>query len=670
MKPYKKGNKMSEVEKEVLDLLAQPELGAIVTPKGVSFSLFSHNATSVKVCLFDTKGKELYQIPLKKTGDIWQVQVNWLTAGVRYGYRVDGPHNPAQGHYFNPHKLLLDPAAKQITAPILEHAAQRPYTDGVLDETDSAPFMPKCIVVDTRALETASTRPNIPMKQSVFYEGHIKGMTQLNPQVPIVERGTFAGLDKTHLEHLKKMGLTTQELLPVCAFATSAQLQKSGLTNYWGYDPVCFMAPHPSYLADGDLSEIKKMVQSYHAAGKEIILDVVYNHTGEGRSEGPALSFRGIDNASYYRLNKEGGYIDDTGCGNTLDLSNPAVTRLVIQSLRYWVKTFDIDGFRFDLATTLGRDANNNFDPNALFFKALQNDPVLSKVKLIAEPWDIGPNGYQKDNFPKIFHVWDDTFRDTARKFWKGDENQSSTMLYHLIKDRPAVNFITAHDGFTLNDLVSYEKKHNEANGENNRDGSNDNHSWNSGAEGKTDNPEINKFREQRAKTLMATLLLSKATPMILAGDERLNTQQGNNNPYNQDGEITHLHWHADESADEMQNFTRACLHMRKKMYQGSMYQISYLKPDGNEMSNDDYHPYVRAFGMLVRNKNPNADFLVVLNASSCHLTYNLPESVKKRKWHVLMSTAAKEKPLERSVLQSYTVAPFSLAVLKARNSR
>ncbi len=654
------------------------ELGATVTKKGVHFSLFSHNATQVFLCLFDEKDRETKRIPLERKGDTWEVDVDGLKAGQRYGYRVDGPYDPNQGHRFNVNKLLLDPAAKQLTGPVKEHDSQLPYDpedpmkEYALSKEDSAPYMPKCVVVDTRKLESQkSTRPYLPYDETVVYETHVKGLTAGHPDVKENEKGKFSGLKNRQIQsHFQDLGISSVELLPIYAFVQPKFLQDRNLKNYWGYDPICFMAPNSDYIG-GSLEEIRQAVDQLHKKGKEVILDVVYNHTGEGSGMGPSLCYRGIDNASYYKLdpNCPHNYMDDTGCLNTLNLSNPAVCDLVVQSLRYWARVLDIDGFRFDLAATLGRNEFNEFKSDAPFFKAIQADPLLSKLKMIAEPWDLGPNSYQLNSFPAPFMEWNDQFRDTTRRFWKGDEGLAGCLMYQMVETNRKINFITAHDGFTLYDLVSYNEKHNESNGENNNDGNNTNHSWNSGAEGLTDNQDIENFRLRRAKAMMATLLLSNGTPMILGGDECLRTQNGNNNTYCQDNEITWQPWiNLSQKQSDMKEFTKECLKLRRQMIRGNPQEIRPIKPDGTTMNGEDWLPYMRSFGYVIQPSDSESKFLVVLNASVHCLDYHIPADLTDQKWETVLNTAAEKSTFKKDLeTTACSVEPWSMCVLKTK---
>jgi isoamylase len=538
--------------------------GATWDGLGVNFSLFSANATKVELCLFDQTGtQEIQRIELPEyTDEIWHGYLPDAAPGTVYAYRVHGPYEPEKGHRFNPNKLVLDPYAKAHIGQLKWGPELFGYTLGAqgddltLDKRDSAPLMPKCVVVDPAFTWARDRRPTIPWDQTIIYELHVKGFTKRNSKVPENLRGSFAGLARKEIiDYIRSLGVTSVELLPIHSFVNDSLLLDKGLTNYWGYNTIGFFAADPRYLASGAITEFKQMVAHFHDAGLEVILDVVYNHTAEGNERGPTLSFRGIDNASYYRLlpDKPRYYVNDTGTGNTMNLTHPRVLQMVTDSLRYWITEMHVDGFRFDLGTILGRDGAG-FDQGGGFLDSCRQDPLLSQVKLIAEPWDCGPGGYQVGSFPPGWAEWNDRYRDTVRSFWKGDEGKSAEMASRLAasadlfskrgrKPWASVNFITAHDGFTLNDLISYNGKHNEANGENNRDGNSNNLSWNCGAEGPTEDHEITKLRERQKRNMLATLFFSQGTPMLLGGDEFGRTQKGNNNAYCQDNEISWVDW-------------------------------------------------------------------------------------------------------------------------------
>ncbi|HKQ28882.1 MAG TPA: glycogen debranching protein GlgX, partial [Burkholderiales bacterium] len=556
--------------------------GATWDGKGVNFAVYSANATKVEVCLFDSSGRETDRIELPEYRDeIFHGYVPDLAPGQIYGYRVHGPYAPEEGHRFNPNKLVLDPYARahigelKWDPAVFAYKVGDPAADLSFDERDSAPFMPKCVVVDPNFQwhKERVWRP-VPWDQTILYETHVRGYTKLHPKVPEHQRGTYCGLaNKDVIDYIKSLGVTSVELLPIHTFVNDSFLLERKLTNYWGYNSIGFFAPDPRYAADvaKTLQEFKEMVARFHDAGLEVIIDVVFNHTAEGNELGPTLSFKGIDNASYYRLmpDKKRYYINDTGTGNTLNLSHPAAIQLVTDSLRYWAEDMHVDGFRFDLGTILAREPGG-FDTHNGFMKVVMQDPLLAKVKMIAEPWDCGPGGYQVGGFPPGWAEWNDKFRDTVRDYWRGEANAAalaprlcaSPDVFNHRGRQPwsSVNFITAHDGFTLNDLVTYNDKHNEANGEDNRDGHSHNRSWNHGAEGPTDDEAIRGLRKRQMKNMLATLLLAQGTPMMLAGDERARTQQGNNNAYAQDNEISWVHWNHDERGKRLIEFTRALL--------------------------------------------------------------------------------------------------------------
>ncbi|MEH1182990.1 glycogen debranching protein GlgX [Klebsiella michiganensis] len=561
------------------------QLGANFDGKGVNFALFSAHAERVELCLFDPCGKtEIARLELPEyTHEIWHGYVPGLQPGALYGYRVYGPYDPENGHRFNPHKLLIDPYARELEGDIEWNDAHFGYEMGheekdlSFDTRDSAPFTPKCKVVDPDAFDwQGENRPDVPWPHAVIYETHVKGFTQRNPALPPELRGTFEGLGhQASVDYIKSLGITSVELLPVHWFPDDRHLLDRGLKNFWGYNTLGFFAPASRYYGPAGIAGFRDMLRAFHDAGIEVILDVVYNHTAEGNELGPTLSFKGIDNFSYYRTmpDQHRYYINDTGTGNTVNTSHPRVLQMVMDSLRYWAQAMHVDGFRFDLGTILGREPEG-FDPRGGFFDAVTQDPVLSKLKLIGEPWDIGPGGYQVGGFPPGWGEWNDKYRDTVREYWKGDNVSNdfaarllgSGDLYDLRGRRPwsSVNFITAHDGFTLNDLVSYNEKHNEANGEDNNDGHNDNRSCNYGEEGPTENQDIVAVRERQKRNFLTTLLFSHGTPMLLAGDEFGRSQQGNNNGYCQDSEISWVNWEALSDQDHaLRHFTQRLIALR-----------------------------------------------------------------------------------------------------------
>ncbi len=667
--------------------------GAIWDGKGTNFTLFSEHATKVEVCLFDsTGGRELERITLPEYTDlVWHGYIPEVAPGTVYGFRVHGPYEPDAGHRFNPNKLLLDPYARAHIGEIRWSPECFGYTVGAegddltFDERDSAPFMPKCIVVDPDFdwQGQVRTRP-IPWDNTIIYEAHVKGFTKLHPAVPPHQRGTYAGLGtKEVVAYVKSLGVTSIELLPVHTFVNDSHLLEKGLTNYWGYNSIGFFAPDPRYASAKDqcLREFKEMVSRFHDAGLEVILDVVYNHTAEGNERGPTLSFKGIDNASYYRLlpDKKRFYINDTGTGNTLNISHPSVIEMVTDSLRYWVSELHVDGFRFDLGTILARETNG-FDNQSGFLKACHQDPVLRTVKLIAEPWDCGPGGYQVGGFPPGWAEWNDRYRDTVRDFWKGAATASEVTprlcasgdIYNHFGRRPwaCVNFIAAHDGFTLNDVVTFNDKHNGANGEENRDGSSDNRSWNCGLEGPTDDGAINTLRNRQIRNLLATLLLSQGTPMLLAGDEFGRTQQGNNNAYCQDNEISWFDWNFTDKGRSLVQFVQklcALRHkypiLRRNRFLTGAYDeelevkdLTWINASGVEMKDADWADHgMRCFGMLmdgrarpsgVRQRGTEAAMLMVMNGHHDLVEFTLPDCPGGSVWSLDIDTnIADEKP-------------------------
>ncbi|SDE91148.1 glycogen operon protein [Salipiger thiooxidans] len=586
-------------------------LGATFDGDGVNFAVFSAHAEAVTLCLFDERGTETARLPLPdRDGDIWYGRVPGLTPGQHYGLRAEGPFAPRDGHRFNPAKLLVDPYARRLSGHPLWHDSLYGGAEAP-DPRDSARFMPKCVVEDTSYDWGHHEAPETPLEQSILYEAHVKGLTRRFPGLD--HPGQFLGIASDPvLEHLIKLGVTAIELLPVQAFLNDRFLVKKGLVNYWGYQTLGFFAPEPRYLSHGRLWEFQYMVARLHSVGIEVILDVVYNHSCEGDENGPTLAFRGLDNRSYYRLHDDKRfYINDTGTGNTLNVDHPMVLRMVLDSLRYWATTMGVDGFRFDLCSTLGR-TTNGFEPDAAFFKAIRQDPVLAQKKLIAEPWDIGPGGYQLGGYPPPFAEWNDQYRDGVRRFWRGDVGHVPVLADRItgsagIFDHggrnatSSVNLITAHDGFTLMDTVSYRMKHNEANGEDNRDGHGENYSDNFGVEGPSNEPVILDARAQRRRNMLATLLLSQGTPMILAGDELGHSQKGNNNAYAQDNDTSWIDWDAADA--EFLEFTRwiisfrkahpilrqkRFLHSRPRKVDG-VPDLFWWRPDGQEMTRADW---------------------------------------------------------------------------------
>ncbi|TMN18271.1 glycogen debranching protein GlgX [Pseudoxanthomonas sp. X-1] len=685
--------------------------GATYDGKGTNFALFSANATAVELCLFDEAGNETrIELP-EYTNEIWHGYLPDVGPGQRYGYRVHGPYAPAEGHRFNPNKLLLDPYAVEIEGDLIWADELYGYTvghpDGDLsfDERDSAPFMPKAVVVQDDYDWEDDERLLTPWSQTLVYETHVRGYTKRHPQVPQDLQGTFAGLAQAPvLDYIKSLGVSAVELLPVHAYLDDQHLLDRGLRNYWGYNTLGFFALKSRYLASGHRDEFRDMVKAMHRKGLEVILDVVYNHTAEGNEMGPTLSFKGIDNASYYRLaDNPRYYINDTGTGNTLNLSNFRVVQFVNDSLRYWAREMHVDGFRFDLATILGREPSG-FDQRGGFLDACGQDPLLSQVKLIAEPWDCGPGGYQVGHFPPGWAEWNDKFRDNARTFWRGDEGKlaefatrftGSADLFDRRGRRPwsSVNFITAHDGFTLRDLVSYNEKHNEANGENNQDGSNNDGSCNYGVEGETDDPQINALRERQMRNLLATLLLAKGTPMLLAGDERAKTQGGNNNTYCQDNEITWIDWDADPTEGRLADFVRQLTALRSRYpiltrgrflngqynEQAGVRDLTWLNPGGSEMEEAHWSDGgARSVGLLlegkaqvsgVREYGQDATLLILINAYHEGVSFKLPDAETHLKWELVLST---DEALGSDVVpegaQDFLAPPRSISVFECKS--
>jgi glycogen operon protein len=671
-------------------------LGATWLGNGVNFALFSEHATSVDLCLFDSMEarEENVRIPVTEhTDQVWHIFLPELRPGQIYGYRVSGPYEPKIGMRFNSSKLLLDPYAKAIAGRVEWGDEMFGYVVGgeaedlTRDFRDDAWGMPKAVVIDNAFDWGGDRKIGRPLAESIIYEVHVKGFTKLCPGVPPELRGTYAALGSTWaIDYLKHLGISAVELLPVHAHVNDKALVDRGLTNYWGYNSIGFFAPEAEYSSSGDLggqvTEFKTMVRNLHAAGIEVILDVVYNHTAEGNHLGPTLAFRGIDNIASYRLRTEQPrfYLDFTGTGNTFNLLHPRTLQLVMDSLRYWVLEMRVDGFRFDLASTLARDANGVNKLHA-FFEIIHQDPVLSQVKLIAEPWDVGEGGYQVGNFPVLWAEWNGKYRDVIRSFWKGDEGKVGEVAYRLTGSpdlynhdgrRPyaSINFVTCHDGFTLTDLVSYNEKHNEANGEKNHDGDSNNLSWNHGAEGPTDDPKINALRERQWRNFLTTLFVSQGVPMLLGGDEFGRTQNGNNNAYCQDNEISWLNWEKrDEKQKALFEFTRQLIQLRHehpvfrrpKFFQGRRIRGSEIKdvmwfnPGGNEMSEKDWSlPFARCLGMMLSGDTidvldfqgqPIRDdtFLFVINAHYETISFLLPghEGVE---WELLLDTATEPR--------------------------
>jgi isoamylase len=664
--------------------------GAVCRDGGVNFALFSESATAVDLCLFDQNDKETDRIPLtERTGGIWHGHLAGVKPGQLYGYRVHGPYEPERGLRFNPHKLLLDPYAKAIgrelkwADELFSYKIGDPAGDLSFDERDSGPFAPLGMVVDEQFDWSDEKRPDVPWHQTIIYEAHVRGMTKLHPGVPENLRGTYAGLaSPASIEHLRKLGVTTIELMPVHHFIHDRHLVDRGLRNYWGYNTLNFFSPEPSYATSaGDpaavVREFKQMVKDLHNAGFEVILDVVYNHTGEGNEMGPTLSFRGLDNRAYYRTvgDNERYYMDYTGCGNTLNLVHPHSLQLLMDSLRYWVTEMHIDGFRFDLAAALARELR---DVNQLgpFFDLIYQDPTLAPIKLIAEPWDLGDGGYQVGNFPVGWTEWNGKYRDDVRRYWKGDEGllsqiatrlNGSADLYQRNQRLPSasINFVTAHDGFTLRDLVSYNDKHNDANGDGNRDGANDNHSWNCGAEGPTDDAGVRGLRWRQMRNFWCTLLLSQGVPMISGGDEIGRTQQGNNNGYCQDTELAWHHWDLDQESQAFFDFACRMVHYRRahpNFWRRSYYEtspsrarqgdnVAWFRADGAPMTDEDWNNgLLRSIGLFLHGDAPeirdaeskrveDRDFLMLLNAHHEDVEFKLPADAVAGAWQLVIDT-------------------------------
>jgi isoamylase len=666
-------------------------LGATWDGRGVNFALFSENAERVELCLFDDDGKaETERLVLGEyTDEVWHAYLPDARAGQLYGYRVAGPYDPHRGHRFNHHKLLLDPYAKSVVGDLIwddshfGYEINHPDADLSFDRRDNASFMPKCRVVDTAFTWGEDRPPRTQWHASILYEMHVKGFTRLHPEIPEAVRGTFAALSEpAAVEHLTNLGVTAVELLPIQLFLDDRHLVDRGLSNYWGYNTLGFFAPDPRFLTSKYLGEFKTFVQIMHSAGIEVIMDVVYNHTAEGNQMGPTLSFRGIDNASYYNLSPESPryYMDFTGCGNVFDLRHPRVLQLVMDSLRYWVNEMHVDGFRFDLASTLAREEHGNFDDHCGFLDAMRQDPTLSVVKLIAEPWDVGDGGYRVGGFPAGWAEWNDRYRDTVRRFWKGDEGQVSELATRLTGSADlfdshgrcpwaSVNFVTAHDGFTLADTVTYNGKHNEANKEDNRDGTDNNNSWNCGVEGATDDLTVRTLRLQQRRNLMATLLLSQGVPMLLMGDEIGRSQGGNNNAYCQDSEISWMDW---EEIDDVERrffrFVQFMIRLRREhivLHRSKFFHaefipgteirdVTWFKPDGTELGAEDWaDPYAKCLGYLVRGEagelhltplgevQPDDSFYVCFNAFHEGVTWTLPAIEVDVAWRLVIDTSS-----------------------------
>jgi glycogen operon protein len=696
-------------------------LGSSWDGTGVNFAVYSENAAGVELCLYDNRsGEETDRIPIRETtAFVWHCYLPSVQPGQLYGFRVHGPWEPLRGLRFNPSKLLIDPYAQAIKGrvdwkePIFPYKFGENDADLVMDDRDSGAGMPKSVVVNPYFDWEQDRSPRIPISDSIIYEVHVKGFSATNPELPDNLRGTYAGLAAPpSIRYLKNLGITAVELLPIHQFVNDKILLDRGLKNYWGYNTLNYFSPESRYSSAGDtggqVNEFKAMVKALHREGIEVILDVVYNHTAEGNHLGPMLSWKGIDNTTYYRLmpDQPRYYMDYTGTGNSLNVRHPQVLKLIMDSLRYWVTEMHVDGFRFDLASTLARELHE-VDRLSAFFDIIHQDPIISEVKLIAEPWDVGEGGYQVGNFPVLWAEWNGKYRDTVRRYWKGDEGQLSDLGYRLTgssdlykndgrKPYASINFVTAHDGFTLEDLVSYNEKHNEANGENNQDGANDNHSWNMGAEGPTDNPDILDARERQKRNFLATLLLSQGVPMLQGGDEICRTQRGNNNAYCQDNDISWYDWNLDERKKRLLEFTTQLIELRKshpnlrrrKFYQDRVIHhsvvrdIAWYRADSQEMTEAEWNAgWVRSLAIVFNGRTldivnemgqPIVDdtFLLLMNSHHEQVNYKLPESPEKTGWEIVLDTSKTENPFrDGEVEQDFEVYGRSVVLLRERRS-
>lgn len=697
-------------------------LGATWDGSGVNFALYSENATKVELCLFDDPGaqEETVRIDLKEvTAYVWHGYFPGLKPGQLYGYRVHGPYDPENGYRFNPNKLLVDPYAKALKGKVNWQAHLFSYqfddeqTDLSFDENDSAFGMPRCVVVDSSFDWADDRHPKTPWHRSIIYEAHVKGATINNPQVPENIRGTYAGLaSEPFITHLKELGITAIELLPVHDFLNDKHLVDKGLCNYWGYNTTNFFSPTARYASTDDIGgqvrEFKEMVKTFHRNGIEVILDVVYNHTSEGNELGPTLSFRGIDNHVYYHLvaDNQRYYMDYTGTGNSLNVNHPQVLQLIMDSLRYWVTEMHVDGFRFDLASALARELHH-VDKLAAFFDIVHQDPVIAQVKLIAEPWDVGEGGYQVGNFPVLWTEWNGEYRDTIRRTVKGDESQLATFgyritgssdLYQADGRRPfaSINFVTAHDGFTLQDLVSYNEKHNGSNGEENNDGSDNNISWNCGEEGHSDNEEIIQLRELQKRNFIMILMLSQGVPMLLGGDELSRTQQGNNNTYCQDNEINWFDWDLDDRKKDFLEFVKKTIRFRRdhpafrrrkflrgeKINGSDMKDIKWVCADGTEIPEEDWGcPDIKTLGFVLSGDGlddynqkgellTDDTFFVCMNFHHEGVDFNLPSDHQAVKWEKVISTVTVNEPTDNMIISAgdcFTLPARSVEVFVKR---
>jgi glycogen operon protein len=692
-------------------------LGANWDGEGVNFALFTEHAEAVELCLFDQAGRrELHRVRIKEqTDQVWHCYLPEARPGLLYGYRVHGPYDPNKGHRFNPHKLLLDAYAKQIVGDLKWSDSHFGYRIGSknadlsMDRRDSAPGMLKAMVIDPAFTWGADRAPRTPWHKSIIYEMHVRGFTIQHPKVPASLRGTYAGLGTAAvIDHLLKLGVTAVELMPVHDFVDDRRLIERGLRNYWGYNTIGFFAPMSRYLATGSINEFKTMVKTMHSAGIEVILDVVYNHTAEGNELGPTMSFRGIDNSVYYRTLADNPryYMDYTGTGNTLNMRHPRVLQLIMDSLRYWVLDMHVDGFRFDLAATLARELHE-VDKLGAFLDIIHQDPVLSQVKLIAEPWDLGEGGYQVGKFPIGWAEWNDRYRDAVRSYWKGDGGQIGELAYRITGSsdlyarsgrRPyaSINFVTAHDGFTLHDVVSYNQKHNEANGEENRDGTDNNRSWDCGVEGPTDDPAVNALRARQKRNFLATILLSQGVPMLLYGDELGRTQQGNNNAYCQDNEISWVNWDRLGEEKELVAFVRRLIALRqnhpvfrrRNFFQGrsikgaGIKDILWLRPDGREMPDEEWNQeHARTLGLFLSGSAvdeidergqliTDENFVFLMNAHHEQVPFTLPTAASGMVWNSLLDTSfeqARGPGTTHEPMTPYPLQSRSLALLVER---
>jgi isoamylase len=696
-------------------------LGATWDGNGVNFAVYSEQAEKVELCLFGASagqdGAE-ERIPVREvTGHVWHIYLPGAAPGQLYAYRIYGPYRPNDGLRFNPAKVLIDPYARAIAGkvnweyPVFEYVPGHKDGDLLEDEQDDAGGMPKCVVIDPAFNWGDDSPPDIPWQKTIIYETHVRGCTMRHPGISPKQRGTYSGLAcKTMLEYFKSLGITSIELMPVHDFTEEKGLVGRGLANYWGYNTTNFFSPSSRYSSSGDtggqVAEFKRMVKTLHREGIEVILDVVYNHTSEGNHLGPTLSFRGVDNPTYYRLapGESRFYVDYTGTGNSMNVRHPQVLELIMDSLRYWVTEMHVDGFRFDLASALARQLHE-VDRLSAFFDVIHQDPVISRVKLIAEPWDVGEGGYQVGNFPALWTEWNGKYRNNVRQYWRGDEGQIAELAYRLAgssdlynKDgrQPyaSINYVTSHDGFTLNDLVSYERRHNEANGLDNEDGMDENYSSNCGVEGPTEDQIVNALREQQKRNLLATLLLSQGVPMVCGGDELGRTQKGNNNAYCLDNETSWYNWQLDDKQQDLLNFTRYLCSLRadhpvlrrREFFQGrpirglEVRDIMWLRPDGHEMADKDWAtPWVRCIGVLLDgddldeydddgNLIKDDTFLMVLNSYRDSVNFLLPAYQDHIKWEVMINTASPYSAMQKPVLKGGASLPIparSLFLLK-----